>query len=123
MTNNHPRMTRERRTVEAMLAIYCHGQHGTTSELCEGCVTLRDYARQRLQNCPYQEGKTTCAKCPIHCYRPEMRERIRIAMRYAGPRMLYCHPLMTLQHIVDGFRKEPIRVREADTSRAKKART
>jgi hypothetical protein len=32
--------------------------------------------------------------------------RIRAVMRYAGPRMLYKHPVMTLQHIVDGWRKK-----------------
>lgn len=131
VANRHPRMTRERRTVEAMLEIYCAGQHGRRQHavaggLCEDCEALREYAMQRLEKCPYQEGKTTCAKCPIHCYRPQMRTRIRTMMRYAGPRMLYRHPLMALQHMVDGFRKEPIRSLEAETDRArgvKRART
>jgi hypothetical protein len=127
VANKHPRMTRERRTVEAMLEIYCAGQHGRSQHamvggLCEDCKALRDYAWQRLQRCPYQEGKTTCAKCPIHCYQPQMRSRIRTVMRYAGPRMLYCHPVMALQHVVDGFRKEPIRSPEAETGRARGAR-
>jgi hypothetical protein len=30
-------------------------------------------------------------------------------MRYAGPRMLYRHPIMTLQHMIDGLRGEPSR--------------
>ncbi len=37
-----------------------------------------------------------------------MREQIRAVMRYAGPRMVYRHPMMTLFHFVDGLRKEPI---------------
>ena len=136
VANDHPRMTRERKTVEAMLDLYCVGHHGrshhgrsqheTVGGLCEDCEALRDYARQRLQKCPYQEGKTTCARCPIHCYRPQMRARIRTVMRYAGPRMLYRHPVMALQHVVDGLRKEPIRSPEAETGRArgaKRART
>ncbi len=107
MSHDHPRMNRELRTVEAMIGVYCRGQHGTNGELCTECAALRSYARQRLQRCPFQEGKTTCAKCPVHCYKPDMREEIRAVMRYAGPRMLYRHPIMTLQHLIDGLREEP----------------
>jgi hypothetical protein len=126
MTKNHPRMTRERRTVEAMIDIYCHGQHGTSDGLCGECRVLRDYARQRLQKCPFQEGKTTCAKCPVHCYKVAMRERIRAVMRYAGPRMVHRHPIMALQHVLDGRRKEPIypggmRMARADADKKAKA--
>lgn len=120
MTDSHIRMIRERMTVEAMISIYCYDQHGRSQngssplgagyELCEECEVLQDYARQRLQKCPFQEGKTTCAKCPVHCYKPNMREQIRAAMRYAGPRMLYRHPFMAVQHMIDGLRKEPIRL-------------
>ncbi len=107
MTNSHPRMDRERKTVTAMIAIRCRGQHGTRNGLCEECQALQVYALKRLQRCPFQAGKTTCAKCPVHCYQPDMRERIRAVMRYAGPRMLVWHPVLSLQHMIDGFRKEP----------------
>jgi hypothetical protein len=117
MSSNHSRMIRERRTVEAMIGIYCHGQHGTLFGLCEDCETLQEYARQRLQKCPFQEGKTTCAKCPVHCYKAGMRAQIRAVMRYAGPRMLYRHPIMALQHMLDGRRKEPFRASEASVAR------
>ena len=118
MINNHPRIARERRTVEAMIGVFCPSQHGFGGGLCPDCEALRDYAQQRLQDCPFQEGKTTCAKCPVHCYKPEMRERIRAVMRYSGPRMLYRHPIMTLQHMVDGRRKDPFRPPRANTDRA-----
>jgi hypothetical protein len=108
-SSDHRRMVREQETVEAMIGIYCRGTHGTRAGLCGECEALRNYARQRLQKCPFQEGKTTCAKCPVHCYRPEMREKIRVVMRYAGPRMLYRHPVMAIQHVLDGRRQEAIR--------------
>lgn len=122
MTGNHHRMDREGRTVEAMIALYCRGRHGRSrgrsgTGLCPECETLRVYARQRLAKCPYQEGKTTCARCPIHCYKPELRQRIRAVMRYAGPRMLYRHPLLALQHMFDSLRKEPVRPGRADAGR------
>ena len=48
---HHPRMTRERRTIEAMIDLYCHDQHGAGAGLCPDCEALRSYARQRLQKC------------------------------------------------------------------------
>jgi hypothetical protein len=105
-------MTRESVTVEAMIALYCHGQHRdrlSQDELCPECTQLLEYARERLDNCPFQEGKTTCAKCPVHCYRPDMRAKIHAAMRYAGPHMIWRHPILALYHLIDGLRKEPLR--------------
>jgi predicted amidophosphoribosyltransferase len=101
------RMEREARTVEAMVRLYCHAHHGRGEALCAGCRELLSYAGQRLERCPFQEGKTTCARCPVHCYRPDMRERIRAVMRYAGPRMLWRHPMLALLHLIDGRRKAP----------------
>lgn len=107
MSNKHPRMDREGKTIAVMLGMYCRDQHGG-KELCAECQELLTYARQRLEKCPFQEGKTTCAKCPVHCYKPAMRERVRTVMRYSGPRMTYRHPMMAIQHLIDGRRKEPI---------------
>jgi len=105
------RMARERRTVGAMIGLYCRAQHGQRGQLCAGCEALRDYAWLRLDRCPFRAGKTTCAKCPIHCYKPEQRASIRAVMRYAGPRMLPRHPVLALCHLADGLRKEPLRLR------------
>jgi hypothetical protein len=118
MTNDQPRLERERVTVEAMIDLYCQAQHGASESLCPDCEALRLYARQRLQKCPYQEDKTTCAKCPVHCYNPPMRAQIRAVMRYAGPRMLYRHPIMTVQHLLDGRRQEPLGSPRARADRA-----
>lgn len=115
MFGTQSRMVRESKTVEAMINIYCRRQHGTQATLCPECSELLAYARERLDKCPFQEGKTTCANCPIHCYRPAMRERIRAVMRYAGPRMLPRHPILTLFHFIDGLRKDPIRPEPDDS--------
>jgi hypothetical protein len=108
MSDEHPRMTRERKTIEAMVGIYCRDNHYSKGELCTECVELLDYAQFRLDRCPYQEGKTTCANCPIHCYQPDQREKVREIMRYSGPRMMTRHPILTLYHFLDGRRREPI---------------
>ncbi len=112
------RLAREARTVEAMIALYCRGQHGSDGDLCPACRDVQAYALQRLARCPFQEGKTTCARCPIHCYKPQMRQEIRAVMRYAGPRMLLRHPVLALLHLADGRRREPLRppARQGDTS-------
>ncbi|MGD2103939.1 MAG: nitrous oxide-stimulated promoter family protein [Anaerolineae bacterium] len=104
MDGDRRRISREKKTVEAMIRIACRGRHGARDELCEGCERLLHYALKRLDRCPFQAGKPTCAECPIHCYRPFERERIQVVMRYAGPRMPLRHPFLTIGHMLDGLR-------------------
>ncbi|MFC1970860.1 nitrous oxide-stimulated promoter family protein [Chloroflexota bacterium] len=103
----HPRIERESKTVKKMIELYCR-KHHSVRDLCPECVDLVEYAQERLAKCPFQENKTTCAKCPVHCYNPLMRDRIRAIMRYSGPRMLYYHPIAAIQHLLDGRRQEPL---------------
>ncbi len=105
MAGKHLRLIREEKTIRVMIDIYCHDRHGTKSSLCPDCEVLMSYARLRLSKCPFQEVKTTCANCPVHCYKPEMRAKIKDIMMYAGPRMTMKHPYLALMHFVDGFRK------------------
>ena len=107
MSGMHPRMKREQKTVAYMIGIYCRGKHQTKGELCADCRELLEYARFRLRNCPFQENKTTCGNCPVHCYKPKMREKIRKVMGYSGPRMIRHHPLLAIGHMADGLKKEP----------------
>ncbi len=109
MEFSHPRMRREFNTFQCMIRMYCRKHHNTRRALCPECAELLEYARTRLAQCPFQEAKTTCAKCPIHCYKPAMREKTRAIMRFAGPRMTYCHPILALWHCLDGRRNEPIK--------------
>ena len=102
-----PRLERERATIEAMIVCFCRGTHGSRAGLCADCEALLDYATVRLQRCPFGETKPTCVQCPIHCYRPELREKIRAVMRYAGPRLIWRHPILTVRHFLDAHRKIP----------------
>ena len=102
----HPRMAREYRTIAAMMHIYCRKKHNTRRELCAECQELLDYAALRLEKCPFQEDKSTCVNCKVHCYRPEMRERVREVMRFAGPHMTYRHPYLAFMHLVVDSRRE-----------------
>ena len=101
------RIEREKHTVRQMIGLYCRQRHHSGS-LCPECLRLLEYAERRLESCPFQEGKTVCAKCPVHCYKPDMRERIKEVMRYSGPRMLWRHPVAAVQYLIDKRRQEPI---------------
>jgi len=91
-----------------MIRLRCRDLHRPGDEgLCDDCRDLVRYAEERLAKCPFGEKKPTCARCPVHCYRPGMREKIREVMRYAGPRMLREHPVLALMHLLDGRRKVP----------------
>ena len=87
----------EKQTVRWMIESYCRGKHGTRGALCETCRELADYADLKLEKCPF-EKKPKCKDCTVHCYNKRNREAIRGVMRYAGPRMLFRHPIAALRH-------------------------
>ena len=95
---------REKKLIPVMIAKYCRGVHGTKGEMCEDCRALTEYALFRLDKCPFKVNKQFCSFCRIHCYRPEMRQKIKDVMRYSGPRMLFSHPIFALSHVVQMMR-------------------
>lgn len=99
------RITREKNTIEVMIRMYCGRHHETDSYLCDECRQLLDYAEERLQRCPFKGDKPTCANCTIHCYKHNMREKIRKIMRYSGPRMVYRQPVLAFYHLIDRWRR------------------
>ncbi len=98
------RLTREHKTIAAMVSIYCKDIHGCQGAPCPKCQELLNYARVRLERCPFGETKPTCVKCPVHCYHRDQREEVRNIMRYAGPLMLWHHPILALRHLLDARR-------------------
>ncbi len=93
------RIDEEKRVVEQMIHLYCRKQEGN-KVLCPECQELLQYAKARLEHCKFGEKKTTCKKCPIHCYRPQKKEQMRKVMRWAGPRMILYHPIAAIKHII-----------------------
>jgi hypothetical protein len=96
----------EQDTMKSMIELFCKGQ-GHPDPICPECTELIAYARARLTACAYGDDKPTCRQCPIHCYRPDMRERITAVMRYAGPRMLLHHPVQGVRHLIHDKRSRP----------------
>ncbi len=100
-------LDRERSTLQVMIHLYCHDNHHPPAELCDDCRDLLEYALKRLDRCKFQENKPVCGRCTVHCYKPDMREKVRLVMRYAGPRMLGRHPLLALRHLWDEVTRPP----------------
>jgi hypothetical protein len=101
------RLVREWKTVAAMVRCYCRDHHDAAVDFCPECAGLLAYATLRLDRCRFGPEKPTCANCPVHCYQRDRRDRMKTVMRYAGPRMLWRHPILGLCHWLDGFRKAP----------------
>ena len=98
---------REKQVVALMISLYCRKKHHTLNgRLCPECEALLSYAHLRSDRCPFMETKTFCSNCQVHCYKPEMREKIREVMRFAGPRMLPRHPLMVIDHMSCSIREK-----------------
>ena len=96
---------REKRTVALMIRLYCRKKHGS-KELCPECEELTEYAMMRSDKCPFMETKTFCSNCRVHCYKPEMREKIRAVMRFSGPRMIFSHPVMAVRHVMESKKEK-----------------
>ncbi len=101
------RHAREFKTIATMITMYCGAHHGPAAVLCDDCRALHDYAGRRLDRCVFGDAKPTCAKCTVHCYKPAMRDRVQQVMRWAGPRMLWRHPILALWHQLDRRRPVP----------------
>lgn len=97
----------EARTIRAMIGIYCRGHHDAGKQLCPQCSELEQYALKRLACCPFGEHKPACGDCKIHCYKPEMKAKIREVMKYSGPRMLLYHPWLALVHVWKSLTVKP----------------
>lgn len=97
---------REKETVSLMIRLYCRKKHGMKTELCDKCRALSDYAIMRSDKCPFMETKTFCSNCRVHCYKPEMREKIREVMRFSGLRMTLYHPVMAVRHVIESRREK-----------------
>lgn len=65
--------------------------------VCEDCRELLLYAFERRMRCPL-EDKPACKHCPVHCYKPVYRERVREIMRFSGQHLIKRGRLDLLWH-------------------------
>lgn len=65
--------------------------------VCSACREFLLYAFERRLRCPLEE-KPLCKHCPVHCYKPEYREKVRKIMRFSGQYLIMRGRLDLLWH-------------------------
>lgn len=100
------RISREKLTIKKMIDLY-QAKCPQASAEPEHYEALFAYAQKRLDKCVFGEEKPACKQCPVHCYQPAKREEMKQIMRWAGPRMLWRHPILTVRHLIDDKRPVP----------------
>lgn len=96
------RIEREKKTVKLMIEIYCEKKHkNKKGELCDECKELLEYAHKRLDLCKFGNDKSTCGKCPIHCYKKDMKMKIKDVMKFSGMRLIIYNPIELIRHALN----------------------
>ena len=96
------RIEREKKTIALMIDIDCQRKHGNKKgELCDECKELLEYAHKRLSFCKFGENKSTCSRCPIHCYKKDMKEKVKDVMKFSGPRLIVHNPIELVRHALN----------------------
>jgi len=100
------RIAREKLTIRKMITLYQRQSPDAVADAGH-YDALYAYAGKRLDKCVFGEEKPACKQCPVHCYQPVKREEMKAIMRWAGPRMLWRHPVLTVRHLIDDRRPVP----------------
>ena len=86
--------------MEKMISIYCKDNHKGKA-LCSDCLNLLEYSKTKAEKCRFGENKPACSRCSIHCYAPDMREKINKTMKHSGPKIIYRHPILAIRHLIN----------------------
>lgn len=73
--------------------------------MCVECRSLLRHAVAKRARCPLQP-KPACRVCPVHCYAPKMREKIRKVMAFSGRHLMLRGHLHLLFHFLSRAPKE-----------------
>ncbi len=71
----HKRMKREKKTIGYMVRNLLQRPSRHSRRNMPRVHRIPEYAFLRLDKCPFQDKKSTCGKCVIHCYKPDMKEK------------------------------------------------
>ncbi len=109
------RELKDLRILALFTSVYCWAHHSvprsvlsaTEEELnrlpldkypvCAECAGFLAYAFDRRLRCPLEE-KPSCKHCPVHCYKPGHREKVREIMRFSGQHLIRRGRLDLLWH-------------------------
>ncbi|PLX86427.1 MAG: nitrous oxide-stimulated promoter family protein [Desulfuromonas sp.] len=115
--HNPPLTGKERKDLKILAlftSVYCRAHHSDRERLpvgdgsdglpeirryavCPECREFLLYAIERRLRCPLNP-KPLCKHCPVHCYRPGHREKVREIMRYSGKALILRGRLDLLWH-------------------------
>lgn len=99
---NAKQSARDLKTLEAIGRIFCNAHHPDADRdeagLCPACRNTIDATFARTATCPNHQ-RSNCEDCAVKCQRGDAQARIKEIMRYSAPRMLFRHPLMTLEYL------------------------
>ncbi len=101
MNKTETKRHKEKEIVSLMINLYCAKNHKTKNTLCPDCQQLKDYADMRTDKCPFMDTKTFCSNCNVHCYKSDMREKMKAVMKFTGPRMIFHHPVLAIKHLIE----------------------
>ncbi len=65
--------------------------------LCAECREFLYYAIARRLRCPL-DPRPVCKHCPVHCYKPDYRHKVREIMRFSGKYLMMRGRLDLLWH-------------------------
>jgi hypothetical protein len=90
----------EKRVVSHMIELYCKHKL-RCNEMPQEYKELEVYAHKRLDFCKFGNEKSFCSKCPIHCYKKDMKAKVKDVMRFSGPRLIIYSPIQFIKHIFE----------------------
>jgi len=112
------KLQRDLKVLVSFVTLYCRGLHrdaeklpfaldryplppGNTRppRLCAECRKLLAHAIVKRTHCPL-DPKPACKKCPVHCYSPAYRAKMREVMRYSGRKLVLSGRLDYLWHLL-----------------------
>jgi len=81
------RIKKDAKILKKFVSVYCNKNHAdrekNESGYCDECFEVLNYALKRDEKCPL-DPKPKCKDCKIHCYKPEMRQKIKEIMKFSG---------------------------------------
>ncbi len=99
----------EKKMVFYMIKLYCMHNHKEyhkiynktfgSKSICKECEDVYNYACERTSKCRFISTKTFCSACTSHCYKKDMKEKIKKIMFFSGKRMIFHNPAVALKHI------------------------
>lgn len=81
------RIEKDAKILKKFIKVYCHNIHSeymkNENGYCKECFELLNFALLRNVKCQL-DPKPKCKDCKIHCYKPEMRKKIKEVMKFSG---------------------------------------